>query len=135
MHNLQHICALQLVAGERMTYDEYHAAVNEFASNLTLMEMSAVISHLPAEDILINQLQAEGMTPEEQHLKKAAVDKFASDLAPMEMSAVISHLPAEDILINRLQAEGMTPEEQRFKQFTHAELHAVTECWKGDANL
>jgi hypothetical protein len=33
-----------------MTYDEYHAAVNEFASE----EMSAVISRLRAEDILIN---------------------------------------------------------------------------------
>jgi hypothetical protein len=54
-----------------MTYDEYHAAVDEFASpDLTPMEMSAVISCLQAEDILINQLQAEGMTPEEQRLKK-----------------------------------------------------------------
>jgi hypothetical protein len=34
------------------------------------MEMSAVISRLGAEDILINWLQAEGMTPEEQRLKK-----------------------------------------------------------------
>ncbi len=49
-----------------MPYDEYHAAVDEFASNLTPMEMSG----LRAEDILINQLQAEGMTPEEQRLKK-----------------------------------------------------------------
>jgi hypothetical protein len=53
-----------------MTYDEYHAAVDEFASDLTPMEMCAVITCLQAEDILINQLQAEGMTPEEQHMKK-----------------------------------------------------------------
>jgi hypothetical protein len=54
MHDLQRICALQSVAGEGMTYDEYHAAVNEIASDLTPMEMSAVISRLGAEDILIN---------------------------------------------------------------------------------
>ncbi len=70
MHDLQRICALQSVAGEGMTYDEYHAAVEEFASDLTPMEMSAVIRRLRSEDLLINQLQAEGMTPEEQHLKK-----------------------------------------------------------------
>jgi hypothetical protein len=29
-----------------MTYDEYHAVVDEFASDLTPMEMSAVISRL-----------------------------------------------------------------------------------------
>jgi hypothetical protein len=55
MHDLRCICALQLVAGEGMTYDEYHAAVDEFASDLTLMEMSTVISRLRAEDILIKQ--------------------------------------------------------------------------------
>ena len=54
MHDLQRICALQSVAGEGMTYDGYHAAVDEFASNLMPMEMSAVISRLRAEDILIN---------------------------------------------------------------------------------
>jgi hypothetical protein len=36
-----------------MMYDEYHACINKFASDLTPMEMSAVISHLEAEDILI----------------------------------------------------------------------------------
>jgi hypothetical protein len=46
MHDLQCICALQSVAGEGMAYDEYHDAIDEFASNLTLMEMSAVISRL-----------------------------------------------------------------------------------------
>jgi hypothetical protein len=54
MHDLRRICALQSVAGEGMTYDEYNAAVDEFASDLTPMEMSAVISRLRAEDILIN---------------------------------------------------------------------------------
>jgi hypothetical protein len=54
MHDLQCICALQFVAGEGMTYDEYHTAVHEFASDLTMMEMSAVISCLQAEDVLIN---------------------------------------------------------------------------------
>jgi hypothetical protein len=29
-----------------MMYDEYHATVDEFASDLTPMEMSAIISHL-----------------------------------------------------------------------------------------
>jgi hypothetical protein len=50
MHDLQRICALQSVAGEGMTYDEYHAAVEEFASDLTPMEMSAVIRRLRFED-------------------------------------------------------------------------------------
>jgi hypothetical protein len=44
MHNLQCICALQSVAGEGMTYDEYHAAVNRH--------------------------NTDGMTPEEQHFEK-----------------------------------------------------------------
>ena len=35
-------------------YDEYHAAIDKFASGLTLMKMSAVISCLLAEDVLIN---------------------------------------------------------------------------------
>jgi hypothetical protein len=54
MHDLQCICALQLVAGEGMTYDEYHATVDEFAFDLMPMELSAVITCLQAEDILIN---------------------------------------------------------------------------------
>ena len=70
MHDLQRVCALQSVAGEGMTYDEYRGVVDEFASDLTPMEMSAVISRLQTEDAHVHRLQAETMTPEEQRLKK-----------------------------------------------------------------
>ena len=60
MHNLHWICALQLVAGEGMTFDEYRSTLDGFASDLTPNEMSAII----------HQLQADGMTSEERHLKK-----------------------------------------------------------------
>jgi hypothetical protein len=59
MHDLQHVCALQSVAGEGMTYDEYRSVLEEFASDLTPMEMTMVM----------NRLQANGMTDEEQQLK------------------------------------------------------------------
>ena len=60
MHDLRRICALQSVSGEGMTPDGYRTALDAFASDLSDVELSAVI----------HRLQTKGMTPEERLLSK-----------------------------------------------------------------
>ena len=58
LHDLCHVCALQLVSGEGMTLDQYHTALNAFASELSKVDMSMVI----------HCLQTANMRPEEWKL-------------------------------------------------------------------
>ena len=44
MHDLQWVCALQSVAGEGMSFDEYHNVLDEFAANMTSSKMSDLLT-------------------------------------------------------------------------------------------
>ena len=97
MHDLCRVCALQSVAGEDMTCNKYSDALDDFASDLTYSEMSAVIS-----EWAVCRVQSDGMTDEERSLKKFTRRNLLKNL-PIGLIGMCS-LMLNWIIILRLDA-------------------------------